>query len=82
MPSFAELIDSYLAGPRTGAAAYNLAHWVLLPVLLAGGGIFAHRPMLIDIGLIWFSHIGLDRMLGYGLKYPSFFKDTHLQRIA
>jgi len=31
--------------------------------------------------LIWLAHIGFDRMLGYGLKYPSDFKDTHLGRL-
>lgn len=29
----------------------------------------------------WLAHIGADRLLGYGLKYPSSFKDTHLQRV-
>lgn len=72
----------YFAGPRTGAAAYNLGHLVLLPIVLIALEFFAHHELLISIGLIWFSHIGFDRMLGYGLKYPSFFKGTHLQRIA
>ena len=31
--------------------------------------------------LIWLAHIGVDRMLGYRLEYPSAFKDTHLQRV-
>jgi hypothetical protein len=26
-------------------------------------------------------HIGFDRLIGAGLKYPTFFKDTHLQRV-
>jgi hypothetical protein len=33
------------------------------------------------VTLIWIAHIGVDRALGYGLKYPSSFKDTHLQRV-
>ena len=33
------------------------------------------------VALIWLAHIGMDRLLGYGLKYPSAFKDTHLQRV-
>ena len=32
----------------------------------------------LSIGLIWIAHIGLDRMLGFGVKYPTGFKDTHL----
>jgi hypothetical protein len=35
-----------------------------------------HTPLLL--ALIWVAHIGLDRMLGFGLKYPTQFKDTHL----
>ena len=27
-------------------------------------------------------HVGLDRALGYGLKYPSGFGDTHLGAIG
>ncbi|MGQ7476239.1 DUF4260 family protein [Streptococcus suis] len=29
-------------------------------------------------GLIWLAHIGWDRAFGYGLKYESGFKHTHL----
>jgi hypothetical protein len=28
--------------------------------------------------LIWTAHIAMDRALGYGLKYPTAFKSTHL----
>ncbi len=31
--------------------------------------------------MIWFAHIGGDRLLGFGLKYPTEFKDTHLNRV-
>jgi hypothetical protein len=72
----------YVAGPRTGAASYNIGHFIVLPILLLAIGIFSHRPALIAVSLIWFGHITLDRALGYGFKYPSFFKDTHLQRIG
>ena len=40
-----------------------------------------NHPTLIAVALIWTSHITFDRLLGYGLKYPTFFKDTHLQHI-
>ncbi|AIM07305.1 hypothetical protein BAHan_3779 [Bacillus anthracis] len=33
------------------------------------------------IGLIWTAHIGMDRMFGYGLKYETEFKGTHIQRL-
>src|SRR5580704_17873500 len=36
-----------------------------------------HRQALL-LSLIRAALIGLDRMLGFGLKYPTRFKDTHL----
>jgi hypothetical protein len=36
---------------------------------------------VLALALILFAHIGIDRWLGFGLKYPSGFKDTHLQRL-
>jgi hypothetical protein len=32
-------------------------------------------------GAVLVAHVGMDRAVGYGLKYPTHFKDTHLQRI-
>jgi hypothetical protein len=71
----------YLAGPRVGAAAYDAAHTYVLPVILATVGVIADADLAVQIGLIWIVHIGVDRALGYGLKYPTGFKDTHLQRV-
>ena len=70
----------YLKGARWGAAVYNLAHTVTLPLLLLAGALLFGAPQGIPYALIWIAHIGIDRALGYGLKYPTFFKDTHLQR--
>lgn len=70
----------YLAGPRVGAAVYNAAHSYLGPAALAGWAILTGRPPVL--ATIWAAHIGFDRMLGYGLKYPSAFADTHLGRIG
>jgi hypothetical protein len=72
----------FLANPRVGAALYNLGHWLLLPLGLLAAGYWTGRPVAIAIGIIWFSHIAFDRALGYGMKYPTFFKDTHLQHIT
>ena len=66
----------YLAGPRAGAAAYNVAHTYLGPLALLALG--QAWPLATALGLIWAAHIGADRMLGYGLKYPWAFKATHL----
>jgi Domain of unknown function (DUF4260) len=51
------------------------------PIGLAVGGAISGERLLTQLGLIWLAHIGADRLLGYGLKYPTSFKDTHLQRI-
>jgi hypothetical protein len=71
----------YLAGPIIGAAAYDAAHTYVLPIVLAAVGVIADADIAIQLGLIWFTHIGVDRAIGYGLKYPTGFKDTHLQRV-
>jgi hypothetical protein len=72
----------YLANVRLGAAMYNLGHWLLLPLGLLAFGYLTARPIATEVAIIWFSHIVFDRMMGYGLKYPTFFKDTHLQHIG
>lgn len=80
----------YLANPRIGAFAYNLAHAYAGPVLLAGLGIcldtWQGSAGLFDTvapyALIWAAHIAFDRVLGYGLKSPLGFKITHLGRIG
>ncbi len=71
----------YLAGPRTGAVAYDVVHTYVLPVVLAAAGVIADSDTALALALIWLTHIGVDRAVGYGLKYPSGFKDTHLQRV-
>ena len=71
----------YLAGPRVGATTYNLAHTVVLPIALGAAGILAGAPTLTQVALAWLAHIGVDRALGLGLKYPGDFRDTHLQRV-
>jgi Domain of unknown function (DUF4260) len=71
----------YLAGPTIGAAGYDVAHTYLLPIALAAIGVIANTEIAVQLGLIWLAHIGIDRAIGYGLKYPSGFKETHLQRV-
>lgn len=74
-------ILGYLAGPRTGAATYNLVHTYTLPLALGAYGLSAGHQVVIRLALIWLAHIGADRSLGFGLKYPTAFKDTHLDRV-
>lgn len=70
----------YLAGPRVGARLYNLVHSYVLALLFTLVGFLAAQPALTAAGLILIAHIGLDRALGYGLKYSTAFGDTHLGR--
>ena len=72
----------YLRGPRVGGSLYNLGHTWLLPGVLAMAAIFGSSSLLVQLALIWFAHIGVDRLLGYGLKLPTDFQDTHLGRIG
>ncbi|CAI8998222.1 MULTISPECIES: DUF4260 domain-containing protein [Bacillus] len=60
---------AYLINNRIGAQIYNLFHTYIVSILL------------ILIGLIWTAHIGMDRLFGYGLKYQTDFKDTHIQKL-
>jgi hypothetical protein len=71
----------YLANVRLGAAIYNLAHTLTLPLALLFISYLQHWHLAPAIALIWTAHIAFDRLLGYGLKYPTHFKDTHLQHI-
>ena len=71
----------YLSGPRVGAVTYDLFHFEAFPVVLGLVGLLADADVPVQLALIWLTHIGVDRALGYGLKYPTTFKDTHLQRV-
>ena len=71
----------YLAGPRIGAVAYNAFHSYPLPAALGLVGLLVGAPLVVSVALVWFAHIGMDRLMGYGLKYPTGFKDTHLQKV-
>jgi hypothetical protein len=72
----------YLAGARVGAIAYNVAHsYIGAMACLIASQLFA-VPLLLTVGIIWCAHIGFDRALGYGLKYATGFRFTHLGRIG
>jgi hypothetical protein len=73
---------AYLIGPRAGALAYSLAHTYVLAAALTLAGFAIAIPLAAAGGLIWIAHIGFDRALGYGLKYPTAFGDTHLGRVG
>ena len=73
---------AYLAGPKVGAIVYNAAHSYMAPVSLMVAGFALSLPLLLSIAMIWMAHIGIDRALGYGLKYTAGFGFTHLGRIG
>jgi len=72
----------YLDSPRTGAALYNAAHSYMAPILLMAVGMALSAPLIMSLAMIWLAHIGIDRALGYGLKYAAGFGFTHLGRIG
>jgi len=72
---------AYAAGPRVGALGYDAAHTTIGPLALGAVGIVADADTAIQLALIWLVHIGADRAIGYGLKYPTGFRETHLQQV-
>lgn len=72
----------YVWNMRIGSALYNLVHTEILAFALLVFTYSTHRSRALAFSLIWLAHIGFDRVLGYGLKYPTSFKDTHLQHVG
>lgn len=72
----------YLKGTHTGAISYNMAHNWATGGLVLGLGAALAVPALVFAGIILIAHVGMDRLFGYGLKYPTSFQDTHLGRIG
>jgi Domain of unknown function (DUF4260) len=70
----------YLRGPRVGAFTYNLVHNWALGLAVAGIGIYAQVPAVLLAGTVLVAHVGMDRLVGYGMKLQSSFNDTHLGR--
>jgi hypothetical protein len=68
----------FLLGYRTGSRVYNFAHTYTLPAVLGSVAWLAGTGWLVPIALIWIAHIGIDRALGYGLRYPDTEHATHL----
>ena len=75
-------ILGYLSRPCRGARLYNAFHTYIVPATLAVIALLLRRTSLLPFALIWINHIGVDRMLGYGLKYPEGFGWTHLGKLG
>jgi hypothetical protein len=71
----------YLANKKVGAWTYNLAHFYAAPGALLALSLIIAAPLMTQIALIWLAHIAMDRVVGYGFKYVTDFKDTHLSRV-
>ena len=71
----------FLISQRVGAISYNIFHTYLVvwPFIFIGS-IWANDWLLM-IGLIFASHIGMDRILGYGLRYSNTMKESHLSKL-
>ena len=54
----------------------------MVPMSLMVLGFGMASPLTLSIAMIWLAHIGIDRALGYGLKYSAGFGFTHLGRIG
>jgi hypothetical protein len=71
----------YLAGPRAGARLYNAVHTYVGPAALGLAAYALDSATGLQLALIWAAHCGVDRTFGYGLKYTTGFRDTHLGRV-
>lgn len=72
----------YAFGNKSGAFFYNVFHHKGIAILLYIIGCYLKIEIIQLIGIILFSHSAMDRIFGYGLKYESGFKYTHLGEIG
>jgi hypothetical protein len=70
----------YAINKKTGTICYNLFHTYTVPLVIFLA-LFCQGSRNYEIPLIWTAHIAFDRLLGYGIKYETAFKDTHLQKV-
>lgn len=72
----------YAINTKVGAVLYNIFHHFGTAVLLFFVGKILGFIYLEVAGIILLAHSAFDRILGYGLKYPDSFQNTHLGRIG
>jgi hypothetical protein len=72
----------YVFGNKSGAFLYNLFHHRAIALALYLTGIYSFNSLIQLTGIILFAHSSMDRMMGYGLKYETGFKFTHLCEIG
>ncbi|MCP4420408.1 MAG: DUF4260 domain-containing protein [Chloroflexi bacterium] len=71
----------YLINKSVGSLSYNLMHTYILPIGLGLAALSFNFDPGLQLAIIWLAHIGMDRLFGYGLKYPDDFKHTHFSKI-
>ena len=71
----------YLIDPVAGAMIYNAFHNYTIVIFTIAIGLLVPNPAVLSVAIIWLAHIGMDRLCGFGLKYSTGFKDTHLNRV-
>ncbi|MGG0288033.1 DUF4260 domain-containing protein [Peribacillus butanolivorans] len=72
---------AYLINNQIGAKVYNLFHTYTISILVILLAVSLSQDTILMVGLIWTAHIGMDRFLGYALKYTTAFKATHIQEV-
>ena len=68
----------YLKDQKTGSLTYNTIHSYNVPAFLTAVAWFVGLQWLAPYFAIWFAHIGIDRLVGYGMKFPDNHKRNHL----
>jgi uncharacterized integral membrane protein len=79
IPDLALLV--FIVDNEKGVTLYNLVHTTTWPLMLAVAGMLVDSGPAVQLALIWLFHIGLDRIVGYGLKYTADKGDTHFGRV-
>lgn len=72
----------YAISSRWGATLYNLFHHQGVAIVIIGVGWWVNQPYVLLAGIILLGHSAMDRVFGYGLKYSTGFKHTHLGLIG
>lgn len=76
LPDFSML--GYLVNTKVGARLYNFVHHQLLGLACWMLGVWLAQPEWALAGSVLLGHSAMDRLFGYGLKYPDSFHNTHL----
>ena len=71
----------YLHSQSIGSLCYNIVHTTILPLALALIAYLLNLDLGLQLAIIWLAHIGMDRVVGYGFKYPDGFKNTHFNKV-